>query len=254
LRAVPGLIVAGAFTLAGLPAFAQAWVTPRGDGQLILKFEAMRADEGFDPVGDRAPLPAARRDEAASLFAEYGVADRFAVLFKGDWQSGEDAFVDYDGRGPLELGVRWQVWRDERGAVSLQASVADGGEGRNAGYAAPGEGERDWEVRLAAGRNFSVTGRPVFVEVQSARRMREGLPDETRADLTVGIRHGRNWTLLAQVFGGAADDDGPRWVNLETSLVRGWDDWSLQLGWRTAVWGRETPASSGPVVGIWRRF
>lgn len=41
------------------------------------------------------------------------------VQFKGDWQSGEDAFIDYEGRGPLEIGVTWQAWRDDRAAVSL---------------------------------------------------------------------------------------------------------------------------------------
>ncbi|MBA3049587.1 MAG: hypothetical protein FP822_08495, partial [Brevundimonas sp.] len=74
------------------------------------------------------------------MFLEYGLTDRLTVQFKGDWQSGEDAFVEYEGRGPLEIGVTWQAWRDDRTAVSLYAGYADGGEGRNAGYAAPGVG------------------------------------------------------------------------------------------------------------------
>lgn len=254
MKAVPGLAAAAVWAVAAAPACAQAWVAPRGAGQAILKLEAMRADEGFDLSGDAVPLPAERRDVAASLFVEYGVADRFALMFKGDWQSGEDAFVDYNGRGPLELGVRWQVWRDDRGAVSVQASVANGGEGWNAGYAVPGQGERDWEVRLAAGRNFRLADRPVFIDLQAARRMREGLPDETRGDATLGIRHAAGWMLLAQVFGGRADDGGPEWLNVETSLVRNLGAWSLQFGWRSAVWGRETPLASGPVLGLWRRF
>ncbi|MBX9575407.1 MAG: hypothetical protein K2X07_07195 [Caulobacteraceae bacterium] len=233
---------------------AQAWVARPGTGQAILKLESMRADDGFDPAGDRVVLAAARRDDVAGLFVEYGVADRFAVLFKGDWQRGEDAFVDYDGRGPLEIGVRWQAWRDDRGAASLQVSYADGGEGRNAGYAPPGQGDSDWEIRAAAGRNFTARGRPIFIDLQAARRMRDGLPDEVRADATVGVRTGPDWTVLAQVFGGVTDDDGARWLNVETSLVRDLGDWSLQLGWRSAVAGRETPAASGPVVAVWRRF
>jgi hypothetical protein len=60
--------------------------------------------------------------------------------------------------------------------------------------------------------------------------------------------------LLGQAFGGMADDDGPRWLNVETSVVRAWGDWSVQLGWRSAVAGRETPAASGPVIGLWHRF
>jgi protein XagA len=254
LKTVAGVLAA--LTMLGLAgaSHAQAWVAAPGQGQAILKFESLRADEGYDPDGDRLALPTSRRDDAVSLFVEYGVADRVAVLFKGDWQRGSDAFVDYDGRGPLELGVRWQAWRDDRGAASLQVSYADGGEGRNAGYAAPGQGDSDWEVRAAVGRNFTARGSPVFVDLQAARRMRQGLPDETRGEATVGVRTGGGWMVLAQVFGGLTDDDGARWLNAETSLVREWEEWSLQFGWRSAVAGRETPAASGPVVALWRRF
>lgn len=230
---------------------AGAWTRDRGRGQVILKFEAMRAVEGFDPAGVRQPLFAARRDRAFGVFAEYGVTDRLTVQLKGDWQSGSDAFVDYEGRGPLEIGLSWQVWRDDASAVSLYAGYADGGEGRNAGYAAPGQGDSDWEARLSAGRTL-FHGRG-FVEIQAARRLRDGLPDETRIDLTVAGRRG-DWLMLGQVFAGRADDGGPRWASVETSVVRDLGDWSLQLGWRQAVWGRETPVSQGPVAAVWRRF
>jgi hypothetical protein len=240
------------------PAFAGPWTQPKGQGQWIVKYEDMRADRGFDPDGSLADLPAERRDTAAGVFVEYGVTDRLTVQFKGDWQSGEDAFVDYEGRGPLEIGVTWQVWRDERAAVSLYAGYADGGEGRNAGYAAPGEGDSDWEMRASVGRSFGGTGRwgssGSFVDLQVARRLRQGLSDETRIDATAGAHLGDDWTLLAQTFAGQADDGGPRWLSVEASVVRDFGDWSVQAGWRQAVAGRETPESGGPVVALWRRF
>jgi protein XagA len=251
--AVAALVLSLAATATD-PARAQAWVMAPGAGQAILKVEAMRADDGFDPAGERAALPARRADDVASLYLEYGLFDGVAVLVKGDWQSGRDAFVSFEGRGPVELGLRWQVWRDDSAAVSLQASIAEGGEGRNAGYAAPGAGERDYEVRLAAGRAFPLLGRRAFAEVQAARRMRDGLADETRVDATLGLHLDGGWMLLGQAFGGMADDDGPRWLNVETSVVRAWGDWSVQMGWRSAVAGRETPVASGPVIGLWRRF
>ncbi|MBU4136350.1 MAG: hypothetical protein KJ690_08040, partial [Alphaproteobacteria bacterium] len=180
------------------------------------------------------------------------------VQFKGDWQSGEDAFVEYEGRGPLEIGVTWQAWRDDRTAVSLYAGYADGGEGRNAGYAAPGVGDSDWEVRTSVGRSFGGAGRwgpsGSFVDIQAARRMREGLPDETRIDATAGAHLGDDWMVLAQAFGGQTDDGGPRWLSVETSIVRDMGDWSLQAGWRHTVAGRETPEGGGPVIALWRRF
>ena len=44
------------------------------------------------------PLQALRRDDALTLHAEYGVADRLSVQLKAEVQSGEDAFVDYEGQ------------------------------------------------------------------------------------------------------------------------------------------------------------
>lgn len=241
------------------PADAGGWTKKRGKGQLILKYEAMRATHGFDPDGNRVPLMVARRDRSLGLFAEYGLTDRLTLVLKTDWQSGSDAFVDYEGRGPLEVGLAWQLYRDDAQAVALQVSYADGGEGRNAGYGLPGEGTADWEVRLSGGRSvtpdqpvFGVTS--LFVDVQGARRFRNGLEDETRVDLTLGGRIGRDWLVLGQLYGGQVDGGGPRWLSSETSVVRDFGDWSVQVGWRSAVTGRETPQSEGWVFGLWRRF
>ena len=258
MKPAGGLVAAMAFLATAASATAGPWTQSRGQGQIILKYEAMRADRGFDLDGALADLPAERRDTALGVFAEYGLTDRLTVQFKGDWQSGEDAFIDYEGRGPLEIGLTWQAWRDERTAVSLYAGYADGGEGRNAGYAAPGVGDSDWEVRASVGRSFGGSRRwgpsGSFVELQTARRMRAGLPDETRVDATAGAHLGDDWMVLAQAFGGQADDGGPRWLSLEASVVKDFGDWSFQAGWRQAVAGRETPEAGGPVVAVWRRF
>ncbi len=264
MRPAAGVTLAAVALASGLStaptAQAGAWTQPRGHGQVILKFEAMSAERAFDPAGVRRDLPSPRRERFATVFAEYGLNERLTLQLKGDWQEGEDAFVDYAGRGPVEIGVTWQAWRDDRSALSLYGGYASGGEGRNAGYAAPGVGERDWEVRASAGRSFGDGGAGrwgpdrSFVEVQVARRMRDGLPDETRADVTLGSHFGPDWMVLGQAFGGAADGDGPRWLSVETSVVRRLGDWSLQAGWRQTVSGRDTPLSQGVVIGVWRRF
>ena len=259
MRGAAGLLVGLTVLAGGAPAFAGSWTQPKGKGQVILKYEYMRADRGFGPDGVLAALPAERRDRALGVFAEYGLTERFAVQFKGDWQSGEDAFIDYEGRGPVEIGVTWQAYRDDGVAVSLYGGYADGGEGRNAGYAQPGVGDEDWEVRASVGRSFGASDRRwgpsgSFVELQAARRMRQGLPDETRIDATAGARFDQHWMVLGQAFAGQADDGGARWLSLEVSVVRDLGDWSVQAGWRQAVAGRETPEAGGPVVALWRRF
>lgn len=254
-------LAAAVLLLAAAPSVAEAsaWAQPKGGGQVIVKWEAMRATRGFDPSGALVDLPGDRTDRALGVFAEYGLTEGLTVQFKGDWQDGEDFFVDYKGRGPAEIGLTWQAFRDDRTAVSLYAGYADAGDGRNAGYAAPGQGEGDWEVRASVGRNLQGVGGPwtperSFVEVQTARRMRSGLPDETRIDLTAGGHFGADWMVLGQAFGGMTDDDGARWLSIETSVVRRFGDWSVQAGRRDAVAGRETPASSGWILAVWRRF
>lgn len=257
-RCLAGLVLAAAASSAE----AGAWTQKKGRAQVIAKAEAMRANDGYDPSGQSVSLPDAREDRAIGVFAEYGITDRLTLQFKGDWQSGEDAFIAYEGRGPAEIGLTWQAWRDDRAAVSLYAGYARAGEGRNAGYAAPGVGDQDWEVRASVGRSFGdgqgrvdrmLPGRS-FAELQVARRMRDGLPDETRADVTIGSRFGEGWMVLGQAFGGVTDDNGVRWLSVETSVVRDFGPWSVQAGWRQTVAGRETPVSEGPMIAVWRRF
>ena len=230
----------------------------KGQGQAIAKFERLEADSGLDPSGAEAPLPAERRDSAVAIFSEYGLTDRLTLQVKAEWQSGEDAFLDYEGRGPIEAGLTWQVHRDDANAVSAYVGYTQAGVGRNAGYALPGVGERDWEVRVSAGRSLPGFGGALgpdalFVEVQTARRLRDQLPDETRLDATMGALFGDRWIVLGQAYGGAADA-GARWLSLEASLVRDVGDWSVQAGWRQTVAGRETPIAAGPVLAVWRRF
>lgn len=99
-----------------------------------MKYEDMRADKGFVP-GGTADLPAERVDRSASVFVEYGLTDQVTLQLKGEWQEGRDAFVDYEGRGPVEIGARWQAYRDDQTAAAVYVGYAQGGAGRNAGYA-----------------------------------------------------------------------------------------------------------------------
>lgn len=257
MKALLGL-AAAILAASASPAGAGAWAQPKGQGQVIVKFATARAHQGYDPYGVIRDLPAPHDDATVGVFAEYGLTDRLTLQLKADAHSGRDAFVDYEGRGPVELGLTWQAWRDDRTAVSLYAGLADNGDARHAGYAPPGVGRRDWEARVSVGRTLApARGRwapdRTFVEVQAARRVRDGLPDEARLDLTAGAHFGRGWLALAQAYAGAADG-GARWVNGEASLVYTRGVWSAQMGWRRTISGRETALSQGPVVAVWRRF
>lgn len=231
---------------------AAAWPAPKGETLAILKYERADSDEAFDLDGERYET-LGRTDEVVSLYLEHGLGRRLTLQAKLAWARGDDAGDTYDGRGPTELGVRYLAWQGRRSVVSLYVGAVLAGEGRNAGYADPGEGGTDIESRLLAGRSFAVKGRPAFAEVQLARLSRPGLSDETRLDLTLGYEPDPRWLLLAQSYSGEAES-GVRWTKLEASAVRRLGPWRAQAGWRFSAAGRAGPAESGPVLALWRAF
>jgi len=256
---VKALAVAGLAAAWPGMALAGAWPLDRGDTQVIIKAERMRASEGFDIDSTRRPLLSEREDESLSVFVEHGLTDRWTLQVRSEYQRGQDAFVDYEGDGPVEIGLRYQLLRAAGTSVSLYGGYVRAGEGRNAGYAAPGAGDHDWEVRVLAGhggRYAWLGGRDAFAEVQLAHRFRDGLPDEDRLDLMFGLHVDADWMVLNQIYAGRTTE-GPtvNWSHVESSVVRRWGDWSFQAGWRQAISGRgEVTAQQGPVLAIWRRF
>jgi hypothetical protein len=228
---------------------------PKGEGQVILKYERMEADEAFDVDGSVVDL-FPRTDEQLSAFVEYGLTKRITLQMQGGYTRGEDAFVAYEGRGPTQLGARYLLLRTSRTVVSVYAGGTLAGEGRNADFAAPSQGDGDVELRLLAGRSGVWRRRPVFGEVQLARLSRADLPDETRLESTVGVDLTPRWTVLLQSYAGLADggDDSPLWAKGEVSVVRRVGRWRVQAGWRQSQTGRNVPLERGPVVAVWRSF
>lgn len=233
---------------------AGAWPMAPGQTQVIAKYERTDAKQGYDPDGVLVAI-APRRDENLSVFVEHGLTSRLTLQAKAGVTRGHDSWVDYSGRGPVELGLRWAVRRDDRSSLAVYVGAGEAGAGRNAGYAAPGQGSLDLEARVLYGRSATWKGREVFVDLEAARMKRQGLADETRVDATLGIRPAKKWLVLAQTYAGWADR-GPiraRWVKSELSVVRGFGDWSVQAGWRDTSLGRETPRDRGLVLALWRK-
>ena len=249
-------IAAAFFCALSNPAWAGAWAMKDGEGLAIFKYEDQKADRGFDPDGVEGPVDP-RHDQTLSLYTEYGLTDRLTLQTKVGLTRGHDSFVGYSGRGPIELGLRYAFLRTDRSSVSLYLGAAKDGVGRNAGYAAPGEGDTDLEARLLMGSSRQWRrGAQSFAELQVARLRRSGLADETRIDAAVGVRPAPHWLLMAQAYGGQADSTPvrARWLKQEISVTRDLGAWSLQAGWRQTASGREIAADHGPVLAIWRRF
>ncbi|WP_421738213.1 hypothetical protein [Caulobacter sp.] len=222
---------------------------------MIGKVEAQSADQRFGDDGATGEIER-REEKTASIFVEHGVTDRLTLQAKAGLTRGRDGSSRYEGRGPVELGLRYAVLKRPRTVAAIYLGAAEAGDGRNAGYAAPGQGELDLEARLLLGRSATTRWGEIFSDLQLARLRRSGLADETRMDATLGFRPARDWLVMAQTYAGEADAR-PRkssWVKAELSLVRNFGAWSLQVGWRETITGREIARDRGAVLGIWRGF
>ncbi len=236
-------------------AHAGAWPIQPGRTQIIAKYEGSTADQGYGPDAVLVDIDH-RRDETVSVFVEHGLTSRLTLQGKAGLTRGEDRWVDYSGRGPVELGLRWAVRRDDRSSLAVYLGAGEAGAGRNAGYAAPGQGSLDLEARVLYGRSGTWRGRQAFFDLEAARLKRQGLADETRIDVTFGVQPARNWLVLAQTYAGQADRRPipSRWVKTELSVVRSLGDWGLQAGWRDTLSGRETARDRGVVLAVWRKL
>lgn len=227
----------------------------KGETQLIAKYERQSADRGFDADGGLVGLDH-RRDENASIFVERGLTDRLTLQAKAGLTRGQDRFVRYEGRGPVELGLRYAVVARPRTVAAVYLGAAEAGVGRNAGYAAPGQGRADLEARLLLGRSAATRRGEIFTDLQIARLRRSGLADETRLDATLGFRPSRNWLVMTQTYAGKTDSrlQKARWIKAEMSVVRNLGDWSVQAGWRQTLSGRAVAKDGGLVIAVWRGF
>ncbi len=254
--AVGASLAAAACLLIAGRAAAGAWGQPAGETLAILKFEGADAGEAFDHRGERTPF-AHLRDDDVALYVEHGLTSRLTFVGQAGYTGGEDQFIHYSGVGPTRFGLQYAlgVWGGGRTTASLYVGAIAPGQGRNAEYALPDQGDWAGEVRLLVGHSWGWRGRNLFVEGEAARLVRSELADETRVDLTAGAESGP-WLVLVQSYAGQADYDpvSPRWLKVESTLVRRLGRWRVQGGWRETVAGRLTPADGGPVVAVWRRF
>jgi hypothetical protein len=247
--AILGIAAAFFCALLGSPglAWAGAWPMKDGEGLAILKYERQKADTGFRSRRRRGlDRSAPRRD--LSLYTEYGLTDRLTLQTKAALTRGHDNFVDYEGRGPIELGLRYALLHTDRSAVSLYLGATKDGVGRNAGYAAPGRATPTW--RRVFGRDLEAVaqGMQGFAELQVARLKRSGLADETRVDATAGLRPTPRWLLMVQTYAGQADSEPvqSRWRKSEISVTHDLGAWSLQAGWRRTCQAGRRPPTTGP--------
>jgi hypothetical protein len=244
---------------------AGAWTMPEGAGQVITTFTASQATQTFDSGGSLRSTPRYSKYELQALL-EYGISDWLTAMVSPGLQRVEIASpVDAkrSGLGYSELGGRARLIQGDDWVLSGQGTVRVPGTSDTGNPAAIGYTGVEVDVRGLFGKSFSAFDRPAFVDVQVAQRFRAGdPPNETRVDLTVGLRTAQQWLLLAQSFNVISQGSGSgavfpayRYHKLQASAIYSLNaQWAMQGGVFTTVAGSNALQENGVVLAAWYRF
>lgn len=241
-----------------------AWNQPKGHGQIISAAAFSTASRAYDDQSDDI-LDVSYQKIETSLYFEHGLTPRLTLVARPSLQDVE--LVDsggaqsYQGLGPSEIGLQWQLNKSDHGQLSLRGSVRVGSDGENIPDAAIGEGGSDYEMRVLWGQGFALSGRSAFIEGQLAYRLRaDGAPNEQRFDFTSGLELTPRIQVLAQSFYIKAD--GAQFplrdyesLKLQASAVmRLSNGQSVQVGAFQTVTGRDIIKESGLMAALWTPY
>ncbi len=244
------------------PVFAGAWTMPEGHGQVFVTTTASRADDAFDANGVAHSAPRYQKLESEALI-EYGMTDRLTAMLGPSFQHIDIApptDASRNGFGYTEFGGRFRMFQDKDWVVSAQGLLRVPGTRNSSNPAAVGYTGTEFDARLLFGTNLKIAGMPAFADLEVAQRFRDGMPNEFRIDATLGISVAPRWTVVAQSFTVIAESGSPVFptydysklqLNAVYSLT---DDWSLQLGGFSTVFGHNALQENGLVAAVGYRF
>ena len=215
----------------------------------------------FEPSGKPVPTPTTRKIEASG-YLEYGLASWLTLIAAPTMARADggaaNAITGSDGSA---LGARLKVLGDADRIIALQVLVQPPfGASRDAQRAAGGSKSAAVDLRVMAGRAFTVMGLPAFADIQPGVRLyADPFPTETRLDLTFGIRPLPDLLVLVQDFNSLASADASvaatAYSKVQASLVYDVSRrWSLQAGAFRTIAGRNALRDMGPLAALWYRF
>lgn len=263
----PGaLAVVGCIAVASA-ARAGAWTLPHGKGQVIISAVYSEADEFLGSDGQPAKGRRFSKGETA-FYAEYGLTDGFTMMIEGNASStSNDAPIAFDEArwGLGSVGGRLRLWESGGSILSLEAAARLLPRESGDSVVLPVEAQGD--VRLRAGRSFTVGAMPAFADLALGYRFAMPIEasafeerDDITVDLALGLRPWTDWTILAQTYnrmetGRGQMGDSHRSHKLEASFVHDLSpSLSVQLGVLTTVAGRNALREKGLVGAVWMRF
>lgn len=261
------LVLFALLLLAGAPsARGGAWTQEEGHGQVILQGSATYSATEFGPSYDLYASRPYDKVEVTLVF-EYGATDWLTLLAAPQFLNvsfGDPSPSSYAGPGYQDIGARVRLWRDAASVVSAQVVGRFSGTGNSQSAAAVGYEDPELDLRLLYGLSFTLFGRPAFLDVQLAQRMRFGPPpDELHLDLTLGWRVVERWQLLAQSFSvisegaGTGPYFGDSYEYYKLQMGAAYDlsaAITVQLSVVGTVFARNAPQENGLVLAAYYRF
>jgi hypothetical protein len=276
LSCLVAALIALAWLVIPIPAYAGAWTQDAGHGQIILTTSFFQTAQNFD--SDGTPRTFADRGRFRQFlvesYFEYGLTQRSTLVLHLP-----APFLDYSnvygaqhsaGPGDVEIALRRRLNSSESPwaasaqiTVALPAYPAD----RNP---APGNHQQDVEARFLLGRGANWKQHHLYWDAEAAFRYRAGAPaDQFRNDVSVGFDLTRRLGVIGQTFviNGLRNGD-PLRANSNPNAQSDFDLYKaqvslvlklshgtrLQAGWNNAFAGRNTGTGQAVVLAVWKSF
>ena len=172
------------------PAEASAWLAPKGHFQSIITVRSFRNGDGFDDQGLAVAATKFQKFEI-DAYTEYGLTRAITLGLTPRYQvarAGQGASAARNnGPGDLDAFVRLHLADFRAWTSSAQFAVKTPLYGRMHQPAA-GNARKEFEARLAAGRNITILRLPTFIDGEVAYRLgTQGVADQLRLEGAAGV-------------------------------------------------------------------
>lgn len=203
-RALISLPAIAVLLFSGL-AYSGAWTGPQGAAYNKFGFNYFTSDEQLDGDGDSFDTGAEFTDFNFTYYGEYGFRDDLTFFGSVPLKSLEfdpdaGSSVDNTGIGDIDLGIRYNLYNEDWGLISVQGLVKIPSAYDEDEDVPLGNGQTDIEVRLLYGK--SLWPKPMYLGAEIGYRFRDEEPsDEIKYLLEFGYTVNDKVSLRAKLDG-----------------------------------------------------
>ena len=248
-------------------ALSGAWLPPKDSGVVIIMTTQSKSDLAYSSQG----LVGASTDFSkteSSFYTERGLSDK--VAFVGSVSLQQQKFLSgssvtsYFGLGEASLGLRIKAYQKHGFIMSIQPSMLYTGQNEKFSTLDQRSIAPNAELRALIGYGRTLKNIPVYFDMQIARKFGfETVPNETRVDMTLGMKPWEKIEVTAQAYHSETDllDQSPR-IALPTQSLKGQMSviyhrspvTAFQVGIIQTLDGKNIIKERAITAGIWRTF